>query len=948
MRKDSILLNYYYSKLPKKALGGGPDASLRKGNSKGALNGFQLDNYETAGQVNVTNQTTKSPKSGKCKDGYGCKGNSSSMTGFGMDMGLGDPQKSGTGFDNWKSFNTPVGWNDLLTYNSISLEGKDLKQYNKDITARTKSLQGQFPGLTEEQLRVAGGDSSRIRQRMQDLPRYDQSSEQTFDKAYHQFYRPLMNQKTPVTVEQILNFQAQQPGGLGAFKTTVSGNYGRKKAQYGGGLLSRTVTCSNCGHSWKGVDGGEDVMTCHNCGGMIKMQNGGIAQYGEGGDISIPELEQGGWLDNYANGGGFLMPFAQGGMVDPILKYPDGGPYTVKSGDTLWRIARQYGMTPQQIAEANSIQNINDIKVNQLLNIPTLNAPVEPATPAVQQVVDADFVGPQVTTPQPRESVIQSPTNVRRVQAPVTQERVVNTRHETPQVLSVQKPTAQSQAPVSAVVGEAPPLFKTAEERESWRQRLKEVAKNALSGYNNDDEYLAPLKGIINSKTGKEMTWADDENCINGICGLNKTAGMEYNAGTYQGRYIGNQTFYDNVNNHKEDYYRVNGNFQPGDHIQLTTNGANPTHSMEIYDTYIDDDSTKMYRVIHNGGKTQFKENLYSELDLKEKIGRGDYIINRPGYSLDKEALKKEREAATSPEAKAALEKKKELIDYQTGHDPNYQYAIREDSPMFKDQPEGMKQFIKYANNVDNINDLVKKLGVDKDVIHDELLNTFGELGAENKWKNPWVGGDITPSLVGKKLAKFLPSIPLESTIERVGSLFNLGKGQSVGPGQIKMEMLDDEEIRAKEKGVKSLKELFGIKKMSDLQNYEKVIPLMTAFNIRNRQWMERKGTDFSNYLIAQPGAGLHDLKYGPGRWTPYMYRGSLRVPTTNDETKTLAHGSYADEVFHNIDENLQRTLPYKLDDGQYRGMQPVIIQAKTKKKKALGGQNNNWLNQYL
>jgi len=54
----------------------------------------------------------------------------------------------------------------------------------------------------------------------------------------------------------------------------------------GGGLLSRTVTCSNCGWSWKAVDGGIDPMTCHKCGGTIKMKNGG--------DISIPDLQYGG------------------------------------------------------------------------------------------------------------------------------------------------------------------------------------------------------------------------------------------------------------------------------------------------------------------------------------------------------------------------------------------------------------------------------------------------------------------------------------------------------------------------------------------------------------------------------------------------------------------------------------------------------------------------------
>jgi hypothetical protein len=42
-----------------------------------------------------------------------------------------------------------------------------------------------------------------------------------------------------------------------------------------GGLLSKSVTCSNCGWSWKGVEGGLDALTCHKCGGMIKMQNGG-------------------------------------------------------------------------------------------------------------------------------------------------------------------------------------------------------------------------------------------------------------------------------------------------------------------------------------------------------------------------------------------------------------------------------------------------------------------------------------------------------------------------------------------------------------------------------------------------------------------------------------------------------------------------------------------------
>lgn len=42
-----------------------------------------------------------------------------------------------------------------------------------------------------------------------------------------------------------------------------------------GGLLSKSVSCSNCGWSWKAVEGGINPLTCHKCGGMVKMQGGG-------------------------------------------------------------------------------------------------------------------------------------------------------------------------------------------------------------------------------------------------------------------------------------------------------------------------------------------------------------------------------------------------------------------------------------------------------------------------------------------------------------------------------------------------------------------------------------------------------------------------------------------------------------------------------------------------
>lgn len=54
-------------------------------------------------------------------------------------------------------------------------------------------------------------------------------------------------------------------------------------AKYGG-LLNKTITCSNCGWSWKAADGGNDVGTCHKCGNENKvMEYGGLTNYQVGG-----------------------------------------------------------------------------------------------------------------------------------------------------------------------------------------------------------------------------------------------------------------------------------------------------------------------------------------------------------------------------------------------------------------------------------------------------------------------------------------------------------------------------------------------------------------------------------------------------------------------------------------------------------------------------------------
>jgi hypothetical protein len=75
----------------------------------------------------------------------------------------------------------------------------------------------------------------------------------------------------PSMVNQDMNL-LKNDAALKAYMKTLGYRQG---GEFGGGLLSQTVSCSNCGHSWKAADGGYDPMTCHKCGGVVKMKGGG-------------------------------------------------------------------------------------------------------------------------------------------------------------------------------------------------------------------------------------------------------------------------------------------------------------------------------------------------------------------------------------------------------------------------------------------------------------------------------------------------------------------------------------------------------------------------------------------------------------------------------------------------------------------------------------------------
>lgn len=79
--------------------------------------------------------------------------------------------------------------------------------------------------------------------------------------------------------------------------------------------------------------------------------------------------------------------------VSQLLAYqnaPTGKTYTVKSGDTLYSIARTYGVTVTALAKANNITNYNLIRVGQVLVIPGTTVTPPPTTTVKYTVKSGD------------------------------------------------------------------------------------------------------------------------------------------------------------------------------------------------------------------------------------------------------------------------------------------------------------------------------------------------------------------------------------------------------------------------------------------------------------------------------------------------------------------------------------------------------------------------------
>lgn len=84
--------------------------------------------------------------------------------------------------------------------------------------------------------------------------------------------------------------------------------------------------------------------------------------------------------------------------------------YTVKKGDTLYAIAKQYGTTYQEIAKANGISNPSLIHPGQVLNINGTATPETSTTTAGTATTTPTPTTPETTTPDATTPDANSPT----------------------------------------------------------------------------------------------------------------------------------------------------------------------------------------------------------------------------------------------------------------------------------------------------------------------------------------------------------------------------------------------------------------------------------------------------------------------------------------------------------------------------------------------------------
>jgi len=343
--------------------------------------------------------------------------------------------------------------------------------------------------------------------------------------------------------------------------------------------------------------------------------------------------------------------------------------------------------------------------------------------------------------------------------------------------------------------------------------------------------------------------------CIGGVCTVLKDAGVMNTVDWSNTHFAENAKDYGFTANQG---WGVKGiqNLEPGD-VLMTSQDRNasgkyyPTHS-QIYLGKTKSGQLRFFDNFWKSERTYYEDEIKERLDPKRKKTEQHATIYKVNPYDDTNPL------GLTPEEKKNYDDKQEFIKKESTSKASYKWGI---SPTAKDYNDNsqrvMDKFIEFANDNDKINELVKKTGKSKEEIHDSLLNVFGELGTENNWTTS----------KGKGLGSRLENIA-ESIFTSLGG----GKKLSVGPGQIKYSSIP-----------KDLKQKFDIKSPNDLYNLDKVLPLMAAMDLKDKQVLENWG---ENNTLSQKLFGWTrpeiDNGGGPGITTGGFKASQLASETGN------------------------------------------------------------------
>ncbi len=90
--------------------------------------------------------------------------------------------------------------------------------------------------------------------------------------------------------------------------------------------------------------------------------------------------------------------------IEPMTPPPDGR-YTVQPGDTIWKIAKQFGMTERELLAHNQLRNRHRIQAGQVLKVKAVTSPAAPGTTA--KAAEHPQSEPQLTPSRSAKPVLQ-------------------------------------------------------------------------------------------------------------------------------------------------------------------------------------------------------------------------------------------------------------------------------------------------------------------------------------------------------------------------------------------------------------------------------------------------------------------------------------------------------------------------------------------------------------